>query len=66
MIRGSEKLSRDERDVFERISEDGPMCHEKLADELGYEWYELQPFIRSLWTRGLVVKRLDRRYEVNE
>ena len=51
-------------DVFSEIKEEGPVSHTTLCEQLGLEWYELQPYIRELRSEKQIRITLDRKYDV--
>lgn len=55
--------SEERRRVIRLLAQKGPMTHDELAQELGFEWDETQEIIRELRNDGLVSITLDRRYE---
>ena len=52
-----------QRKVLQILSSEGPMSHEQLAQELGYDWDEMQKIIREMRNQDLVTITIDRRYE---
>ena len=58
--------SEDRRRVLSILDEEGPISHEELAQNLGYDWIETQEVIRELRTNDMVSLTLDRRYELKE
>jgi len=54
---------QERRMVLGKLADEGPMSHEQLADELGFEWDHMQQIIRQLRKDGLVSITIDRRYE---
>jgi transcription initiation factor IIE alpha subunit len=51
------------RRVLQILSTEGPLTHEQLAQELGYNWDEMQQVIREMRNQDLVTITIDRRYE---
>lgn len=68
-VRGAESIgeyatSKSQREVIAVLRENGAVGHTKLCHELNIEWDELTGIIRVLRRKGIVVNRLDRRYEL--
>lgn len=55
-----------QRGVVEVLRERGVVGHDELCDAVGVEWDKLTVIIRALRSNGVVVNRLDRRYELAE
>lgn len=55
----------EKRRVLEKLAEEGPMSHDELTKELGYDWDQMQQLIRHLRKQGLVEITIDRRYETS-
>lgn len=53
-----------QRKVLQILSREGPMSHEQLAQELGYDWDEMQKIIREMRNQDLVTITIDRRYRL--
>ena len=52
-----------QRRALEILAEEGPLSHEQVSDELGFDWDNTQKVIRGLRNEGKVSITLDRRYE---
>ena len=55
-----------QRKALKILAEEGPMSHEQVSDELGFDWDNTQKVIRGLRNEGKVSITLDRRYEAEE
>lgn len=60
---GSGLDPQEKRRILRMLDQRGPMTHEELAKEMGYDWDKLQRIIRELRKEDLVAITIDRRYE---
>lgn len=56
----------DQRKAVSILKEKGPINHEDLSEEIGYDWKKTQKIIRQLRNEDLVSITLDRRYRAEE
>ena len=50
--------------IINTLETTGPITHQQLASTLNVDWDDLTPYMQSLRQRGVVINRIDRRYEL--
>jgi len=64
-VTGAKLDPQDRKRILSMIRDDGPMDHEELSQEAGFEWDKTQQIIRDLRRDGLISITLDREYEIS-